>query len=74
MWYRLSCIAVKCAEEYYLRDINQLPIAIAEVIFKLAGKKLNCQLQDSLTENELSNEVDLVVTTPPFGERINQMQ
>ena len=59
------------AEEYYLRDINQLPIAIAEVIFKLAGKKLNCQLQDSLTENELSNEVDLVVTTPPFGERIN---
>lgn len=59
------------AHEYFLRDINQLPIAIAEVIFKLAGKKLNCQLQDSLTENELSNGVDLVVTTPPFGERIN---
>lgn len=59
------------AEEYYLRDINQLPIAIVEVIFKLAGKKLNCQLQDSLTENELSKGVDLVVTTPPFGERIN---
>ena len=59
------------ADEYYLRDVNQLPIAIAEVIFKFAGKKLNCQLQDSLTENELSNEVDLVVTTPPFGARIN---
>lgn len=59
------------AQDYYLRDINQLPLAMAEVLFKLAGKKLNCQLQDSLTENELSNEVDLVVTTPPFGARIN---
>lgn len=59
------------AQDYYLRDINQLPLAMAEVLFKLAGKLLNCQLQDSLTENELSNEVDLVVSTPPFGERIN---
>lgn len=59
------------ADEYYLRDVNQLPIAIAEVLFMLAGKKLNCQLQDSLTKNELSKGVDLVVTTPPFGERIN---
>lgn len=59
------------AEEYYLRDINQLPIAIVEVIFKLVGKKLDCQLQDSLTENELSHAVDLVITTPPFGGKIN---
>lgn len=59
------------AEEYYLRDINQLPIAIVEVIFKLAGKKLDCQIQDSLTENELSHAVDLVITTPPFGGKIN---
>ena len=59
------------AQDYYLRDINQLPLAMAEILFKLAGKRLDCQLQDSLTENELSNEVDLVVSTPPFGERIN---
>lgn len=62
------------AEEYYLRDINQLPIAIVEVIFKLVGKKLDCQLQDSLTENELSHAVDLVITTPPFGGKLIQMQ
>lgn len=59
------------AEEYYLRDINPRPIAIVEVIFKLVGKKLDCQLQDSLTENELSHAVDLVITTPPFGGKIN---
>lgn len=53
-----------------LREINPQTATISYALCQLAEIEVDFHLQDSLTVNEPSHQVDLVVSTPPFGMRI----
>ncbi|MCA4789741.1 N-6 DNA methylase [Acinetobacter towneri] len=58
------------AEKTILRDINTTAIGIASILANLAGIEVNIKRSDSLVENEASHGVDLVVSNPPIGLRV----
>ena len=65
----LTPIALQ-AEKTILRDINTTAIGIASILANLAGIEVNIKRSDSLVENEASHGVDLVVSNPPIGLRV----
>lgn len=58
------------AEKTILRDINATTIGIASILADLAGIEVDIKRSDSLVENEASHSVDLVVSNPPIGVRV----
>lgn len=58
------------AEKTILRDINTTTIGIASILADLAGIEVDIKRSDSLVENEASHGVDLVVSNPPIGLRV----
>lgn len=58
------------AEKTILRDINATTIGIASILADLAGIEVDIKRSDSLVENEASHGVDLVVSNPPIGVRV----
>ena len=58
------------AEKTILRDINTATIGIASILAELAGINVDIKQSDSLVDNEASHGVDLVVSNPPFGMRV----
>lgn len=58
------------AEKTILRDINTTTIGIASILADLAGIEVDIKRSDSLVDNEASHGVDLVVSNPPIGVRV----
>lgn len=58
------------AEKTILRDINTATIGIASILAELAGINVDIKQSDSLVDNEASHGVDLVVSNPPVGVRV----
>ena len=58
------------AEKTILRDVNATTIGIASILAEFAGLNADIKQSDSLVDNEASHCVDLVVSSPPFGIRI----
>lgn len=58
------------AEKAILRDINTTAIGIASILAELAGINVDIKQSDSLVDNEASHGVDLVVSNPPLGVRV----
>jgi type I restriction enzyme M protein len=65
----LTPIALQ-AEKTILRDINTATIGIASILAELAGINVDIKQSDSLVDNEASHGVDLVVSNPPLGVRV----
>lgn len=58
------------AEKTILRDINSSAIGIASILADLASIEVDIKRSDSLVDNEVSHGVDLVVSNPPIGVRV----
>ncbi|MCG2609061.1 SAM-dependent methyltransferase [Acinetobacter sp. SM34] len=58
------------AEKTILRDINTTTTGIASILADLASMNVDIKRSDSLVDNEVSHGVDLVVSNPPIGVRV----
>lgn len=55
-----------------LRDMNEVTVGMAKLLFALTEKDVDIQQSDSLSEGSASYGVDLVVSTPPINMRVSE--
>ena len=60
------------ADKTILRDINITTVGIASILSELADTTIDIKCSNSLTDNESSHGVDIVVSTPPVGLRVQE--
>ena len=58
------------ADKTILRDINITTVGIASILAELSSSNVDIKQSDSLVDNEASHGVDLVVSNPPLGVRV----
>lgn len=60
------------AQKTILRDINPTAVGIAYIFSELADIEADVKRSDSLVDNEASHDVDVVVSNPPVGLRVQE--
>ena len=60
------------ADKTILRDINITTVGIASILSELADTTIDIKCSNSLIDNESSHGVDIVVSTPPVGLRVQE--
>ncbi len=60
------------ADKTILRDINITTVGIASILSELADTTIDIKCSNSLINNESSHGVDIVVSTPPVGLRVQE--
>lgn len=59
------------AKKNFLCDIKESFRDTATLLFKMMGKEIEYVSEDTILNSETSNNVDLVVTNPPYGVRLS---